>query len=108
MAREIENRLIAAAHVAGDGSTLSRGGFGPITRLGVGQYQFTADGIQREVFSAGDIVINVSARGQFTVAISETLFPGGPLQVDILSADGKVLTDAEFDIVVLNAGLLGN
>lgn len=108
MAREIANQLIAAAHVDGDGSSFARGGFGTITRIGLGQYQFTADGVQREVFAAGDIVINVSVRAVLTVAISETLFPGGPLQIDILSADGKNLTDAPFDIVVMNAGLLGN
>lgn len=107
MAREIENRLIAAAHVAADGSTLSRGGFGTIDRPIAGTYVFTADGIQREVFAKGDVVINVSARGLFNVAVTETLFPGGPIVVSILGANSKILTDGEFDIIVMNAGRLG-
>ena len=103
MAREIENRLIAAAHVAGDGSTLSRGGFGTIDRLFAGTYQFTPDGVQSEVFTAGEVVVNVSARGLFFVGITETLPPGGPIQVELFGANDKVLTDGEFDIVVMNA-----
>ena len=80
MAREIANRLIAAAHVDGDGSTFARGGFGTIDRLGVGMYQFTADGVQSEVFTAGESVINVSVRAVLTVGIVEALAPGATPQ----------------------------
>ncbi len=103
MAREIVNRLVAAAHVAGDGSALAQEGFGSIVRTGMGTYEFTADGIQKEVFAFGESVIHVTARGLFTIAVSETVFPGGPIEVQILSADGKSLTDGEFDIIIINA-----
>ncbi len=103
MTREIVNRLVAAAHVAGDGSQLASYGFGSVVRTGVGTYEFTADGIQKEVFAFGEDVIEVTARGVFTVGVNETPFPGGVLEVIILSADGKDLTDGEFDIVIMNA-----
>ncbi len=106
MAHEIVNRLTAAAHVDGDGTVFASYGFGSITRTGLGTYEFTADGIQKEVFLAGEDVMMVSARtNQQTVARNETLFPGGTIEVLILSTDGKNLEDGPFDIIVMNAGL---
>lgn len=105
MAHEIVNRLTAAAHVDGDGTVFAQNGFGSITHTGVGTYQFTADGIQKEVFLAGEDVMMVSAREGQVVARNETLFPGGVIEVLILSPDGKDLEDGPFDIIVMNAGL---
>ena len=48
-------------------------------------------------------MIEVTARGVFFVGLNETPFPGGVVEVLIFDAVTKLLVDAEFDIVIMNA-----